>query len=727
MTTGPKVASRRKRRTPCSEYIAYADDNPLGLAELSEPLPRQPWRWIGLFAFVLISMSMLATLAVVTIARDKKMSLLQAEENRLQESVSGRATILETWLDGQRSVGRRLTNSHVFRLFVTDLSAQDLRLPLPRSILDQRPYFQQLIADFAHQNDLVRATVLRADGAILLSSPGPKLNTASLLSKATELNGGRSILFSPIRSVDQEQSEIVIDALIGIPEAQQAGHIEETPPAYLVLTLNAIPIIQTTLARKLSTPENEEIVLFQRRGEWLDKFRTTSSGVEMAAVALLDDIEPGMPISFARREYDAPVYSIGEGVDGVPLTLYHALDAKVALGPLNRFVGLAATLFALATLLLAIVFSSLWWRQDRDYHVGLVEAYKDHGEKVDRQRQFLQAVMQSIGDWLAVTTPDGKIIYANPSFNAAIGQSKFPTNSRIWNDLVNIHPSKPLYSHNIEHLIDGSSFETIQIENKKYTVSMKASDLHGDDGELEGKVYIVRDHSEIIKERQRRLGSLSQTVNAFIRAVERRDPFLLGHTKRVRTHALAVGLQLKLSQDDLATLALAASLSQIGKIFIPEDLLTKPDRHDTAEEDIMREHILHAIEILEPIDFELPVAETLAQMHERLDGSGYPYGLSGERIGTMARILGVADVFCARTAPRSYREQVSAGKALFHLASNVQRYDLKVVSALADIVGKSQEVSDFEIINETFIDSEIWQNHYEAGAVGQPASAFETS
>jgi HD-GYP domain-containing protein (c-di-GMP phosphodiesterase class II) len=71
-------------------------------------------------------------------------------------------------------------------------------------------------------------------------------------------------------------------------------------------------------------------------------------------------------------------------------------------------------------------------------------------------------------------------------------------------------------------------------------------------------------------------------------------------------------------------------------------------------------------------------------MHERLDGSGYPKGLRGEQIQPLARILGVVDVFCALTEPRAHRYQLSVGKALLHLAESPQRYDVKVVSALAE-------------------------------------------
>jgi HD-GYP domain-containing protein (c-di-GMP phosphodiesterase class II) len=666
-------------------------------------------------------MSMLATIAIVTIARDKKTSILQAEKNRLQESISGRASVLQTWLDGQRLVGRRLTNSHVFRLFLTDLSAQDLRLPLPRSLQDQRPYFHQLIADFANQSDLVRATVLRGDGAILLSSPGPKLDVSGLLEKAAELGAGGSILYSPVRSIDDHPSGLVIDAMMTVPRAQEEGGAKREPPAYLVLTLNARPIIETILSHRPSSSEGEEVALYQRRGEAIDQIRMMSNGAEILAEATPDDVEPGMSIVFGRRGSNAPVYSIGEAVEGAGWTLYQALDAKVVLGPLYQFIGVAATVSALMVLLLTLAFSSLWWRLDRDHHVRLVNLYKDHAEEAARQSQFLQAVNRSIGDWLSVTTSDGKIIYANPSFNSVIGRLSASADGRNWNEIVRSLSAESSPQHDVLSVVDGNAFDTIEIGGERYIVSSETSDFWADDGSLQGTVRIIRDHTELVTERRRRLRSLSQTVNAFILAVERRDRFLLGHTNRVRAHAIAVGAHIGLSQNDLATIALAASLSQVGKILIPDAILTKPDRHDLAEEEVMRDHIRHALEILEPIDFDLPVAETLAQMYERLDGSGYPYGLAGNKISMKSRILGVADVYCARTAPRSYRERLSAGKALYHLASNDQRYDLKVVAALADVVGNSQELDDVEIIDQAFIDSAIWQHHRQKERIHQPA------
>ena len=90
--------------------------------------------------------------------------------------------------------------------------------------------------------------------------------------------------------------------------------------------------------------------------------------------------------------------------------------------------------------------------------------------------------------------------------------------------------------------------------------------------------------------------------------------------------------------------------------------------------------------ILNGIEFDLPILETIRQMHERLDGTGYPGGLSGADLSLAGRILGVCDVFCARIEPRAYRRGIDPQAALAILRQNDRRYDAKVVSALAAVV-----------------------------------------
>ena len=197
---------------------------------------------------------------------------------------------------------------------------------------------------------------------------------------------------------------------------------------------------------------------------------------------------------------------------------------------------------------------------------------------------------------------------------------------------------------------------------------------------------LTRDVTELVEQRQKKERAIHQMVAALVRAIELRDPYLAGHSRRVAEFAVAVGRQLGCSEEELTTLELAANLSQIGKLAVSKDLLTKPTRLTEAEVAEMEAHVGHAIELLQGIDFELPVVETIAQMHERLDGEGYPRGLKGAEIDRAGRILGVCDVFCARLEPRSYRSGLAPEAVLDILAQNANRYDPAVTAALKQVV-----------------------------------------
>ncbi len=135
----------------------------------------------------------------------------------------------------------------------------------------------------------------------------------------------------------------------------------------------------------------------------------------------------------------------------------------------------------------------------------------------------------------------------------------------------------------------------------------------------------------------------------------------------------------------VATVEIAANLSQIGKLAVPVELLTKPGRLSDAEIEQLQRHVQHAASILRDIDFELPVLEAVTQMYERLDGGGYPNGLSGDQIGLPGLILGACDVFCARLELRIYRGGIAPERALEILEQNDGRYDPQVIAALRKV------------------------------------------
>ena len=146
--------------------------------------------------------------------------------------------------------------------------------------------------------------------------------------------------------------------------------------------------------------------------------------------------------------------------------------------------------------------------------------------------------------------------------------------------------------------------------------------------------------------------------------VERRDPYTAGHQRRVANLARAIATEMHLSEHQIDGLRLAAVVHDIGKVSVPAEILTYPGKLGEAEMAMIRRHPDIGYETLRVVQFPWPLAEIVRQHHERMNGSGYPQGLSGEQIMVEARVLGVADVIEAMASHRPYRPALSLDKAL---------------------------------------------------------------
>jgi putative nucleotidyltransferase with HDIG domain/PAS domain S-box-containing protein len=178
---------------------------------------------------------------------------------------------------------------------------------------------------------------------------------------------------------------------------------------------------------------------------------------------------------------------------------------------------------------------------------------------------------------------------------------------------------------------------------------------------------------------QRSLYSLVQAVG---RIAEIRDPLTSGHQRRVADLSLAIAREMGLPEDRQDGLYLASLIHDIGKMSVPAEILRKPGRLTAEEFGLVKKHPSLGRDLLNTIAFPWPVAQIIAQHHERLDGSGYPAGLASDGIIPEARILGLADVVEAMVSPRAYRPARGTEDALEEIVRNRGvLYDTRAVDA----------------------------------------------
>ena len=204
-------------------------------------------------------------------------------------------------------------------------------------------------------------------------------------------------------------------------------------------------------------------------------------------------------------------------------------------------------------------------------------------------------------------------------------------------------------------------------------------------GNLAGIIYKNILHHQALQK------TMIATINALSLALEKRDPYTAGHQRRVADLACSIGEKVGLSRDEIDGLRMAGLVHDFGKIHVPQEILSNPGMLSEAELAIVKTHPRVAYDILKTIDFPWPVAKAVLQHHERLDGTGYPFGLPDSEIITEARILSVADVVEAIASHRPYRPALGLKKALSELErGRGKQFDSRMVDACIEVLDEQQ-------------------------------------
>jgi PAS domain S-box-containing protein/putative nucleotidyltransferase with HDIG domain len=218
--------------------------------------------------------------------------------------------------------------------------------------------------------------------------------------------------------------------------------------------------------------------------------------------------------------------------------------------------------------------------------------------------------------------------------------------------------------------------------------------IHDTSGNILGAVETMTDISplkqaeeDLRKSLEKLQKAMTGTVEAMAVIVETRDPYTAGHQHQVAKISRRIAEEMKLPQERLEALEMAAYIHDIGKIYVPAEILSKPGKLSEVELNIIKTHPQVAFEILKNIEFPWPIADIVYQHHERLNGTGYPRGLKEGGICLESRIIGVVDVFESMASHRPYRPTLGLERAVDELTKNRGiLYDPAVVDILLKLV-----------------------------------------
>ena len=321
-----------------------------------------------------------------------------------------------------------------------------------------------------------------------------------------------------------------------------------------------------------------------------------------------------------------------------------------------------------------------------------ITALHDAEVKLDAAASEWRQTFDAMSDPVALLDDEGRVLRCNAATLTHTGRDYGDVIGRhcyeVFDDATTFHPYCPQRSARAS-----GQTESLLIERGDSCLRVSFQPLVDLAGVASGGVHVITDVSDLKQAEHELVVSLGAqraitdgVIAALARTVEARDPYTAGHQRRVAELAAAIARQQGHGDDFVRGLSVAAMLHDVGKIVVPSEILSKPGRLSANEFELIKGHAQAGYEILRTISFPWPVADIAVQHHERLDGSGYPAGLTAGQILAEARILAVADVIEAMISHRPYRPALLLDVAMAELEEGAgDRYEAAVCSAAIEL------------------------------------------
>jgi len=654
-------------------------------------------------AFVLVISAGILFLAGKAVT-DKHTAGLENQEKRLGLLAHGRAEMVQAWLKNLSRQGDRLIKSDLFRLYASEVDSIEGDLAAifgavsmgdeefegeGSELAAQLPMMQNMLREFSTYSGFINARILNRDGDAYIATDGhlpPMLEEQ--LDQATAAIHDKEARFSPLRKTSQG---LEMDVYVPIYSPDSREKVD-APVGALMMTRQVSGKITELLSNSTLSAKGERTRLMQKFGNMYKQVTpwTTDGFTDVGAKLELDDkgnVAFGDRLSLSDE--DEEVYSLGVRIQGPQWWVVQEADYENAMAPIKAFTNTVYIVAGLGILTALLIAGLAWWVLAGVQSQRIAEEFKGLASKIDEQKQFIDSINANIDEFITLKDGAGKYTYVNDAFADAVGRSK--------DELIGMD-APALFGFDTAKRLSAPD-ETVQIEQRKVTINepvflrsqrfqfqISKSPYCTVSGDCVGIVEVYRDITEFVAVQEKNKRLIKRAMEALGSTIEAADPYLGGHTKLLAGLSLEVARAMNLSEMEMAEIETAANLSQIGKMFVPNEILTKPGKLTDEEMATMEEHVEHAYRILKDIDIEEGVLLAIYQMNERIDGSGYPKKLRYDEIILPARILSVLNVFCAMIRPRAYRGAKEPVQALDILGSESTKFDAAVVDALGNVI-----------------------------------------
>lgn len=536
--------------------------------------------------------------------------------------------------------------------------------------------------------------ILDAKQQLAMSTRGFPKNTRALQATIdTVYSSAQGSLIDIYLNESQQPVYGFILPVFKIQDMQQSK-----PIGAVMLLLNPFNSLYGALENKQSVTHSDESLLVKTTGPSITYLSPLKNNQLFHQLAddnnhLAASYAHHNPGGFAEiKDYQGvTVLVTGRKIINTPWSLIQKISSSEALEESNTHQEFLLTTFTLLVLMLAAAFIAIW-RHSTSIRLLLLS------ERLEAHTALLDAVTDKINEKIILVDKNDTIIFINPSFLKALNLEALDVKSKKLSSILGRDTASQL--HNCKQ--DNRPTQTLTLAINSCTEIYHIMTNQMTSGEYQGAtLYVLHDISSIKKEQEKRELLGQGIIATLVKATDLHDPHCINHSQRTRQVATDLAIELQLRPQQIESLAMASMLANIGKLFVPKEILTKMTPLSDDESKELKRHIDYAVEILADLPFSGPVVDIIAQKNERLDGSGYPKGLSGNEIMLESKILAVANAFVAMASSRAYREGRAVKQVIDILISQSEtQYDRHVVAALFHIAENKADWKTWQTIKE---------------------------
>ncbi len=661
-----------------------------------KPRSKKPL-WFGL-VLVTVLIGAIFTAAYHSLAT-KRVAMEEDVFQRQKNIAGSRTETANAWLESLVEQAARLVGSDLFQLFASEVDKLPDGTPFmfdspgtgtggaAEQLSSQLPLMRTMLTEFISYTGFSSARIVNSRAVPYMGTEATdRPLTTDQIARVKQVIATGERQYSPIAVVNKWLGFEMYMPILP-PQFEQQS---KKAVAVIIFTRLADSKMNEFISPGVSVEQGRTIKLVQRANDVFQEVIPSDISVHPINNFNLNsqgDLPFTLRPSFSGK---GEAYSLGYPVRATGWWIVVENDAAVVNASLTDEAQKLYGMAGLFSLTLALLVVAAWWRLVGHEQSTINEQFRELLVVIDDQKKLLDGINNTISDPIALADGKGVYKYVNRAFASVVGREENDVVGLDGPAVFGFDTAKRLNSSDQHVLMTGESItvnEVLWLQSRRYHFQISKTPLRDAVSRTPyGIVSVYRDITKLVETEERGRRVVQQTIDALVRTIEEADPFLGGHSRIMGGIAGLLGRQLRLTDPDIATIEAAANLSQIGKMFVPRDILLKPGALTPEEKIEMERHIEHAKNILQDIEFDLPVVATIAQMNERLDGKGYPDGLTAEAISIHARVLAVANSFAAMARPRSYRPALPVDQVLGILERQTDSYDQDVVAALRQVL-----------------------------------------